>query len=155
MKNRIPGLDWENMMHRYNPFGNKKTLSHFPIDFNWLEGIIHKSIDQTFSSQYNSENPLSNPSPILKETDEHLFIQIQVPRQTKIEDIRIFLDTNKLKVIGINPNPLMINLPSNGTVSDSEVVYNQQTLKMKITKTKKTNFEEIKINRFDQRDSPF
>ncbi|MCH5586672.1 Hsp20/alpha crystallin family protein [Shimazuella sp. AN120528] len=133
-------------MRKNNASNNKNNFPYFSMDFNWLEGIINKSIDQVFSNKYDIEISPFNAPPNIKETDDYMIVQIQVPEQKKAEDIRILLDADKLKITGLSHDPIFVNLPCKGDVVGSEANYIQNTLQIRVSKYKKTNYKEIMIN---------
>ncbi|MBM7646524.1 HSP20 family molecular chaperone IbpA [Scopulibacillus daqui] len=135
-----------------NGYGPAGSGTKNGFDLSWIHDLTNNILEQTkaqFNSNFDSNMDRGNQNkayePDIFETHNMILTRIAIPEQTNPGDIKVFFDTNKLFIQGIDMGrDLYVNLPANGYAKGSSAVIKDHFLEIKIPK-KNTAFSEIRV----------
>ncbi|MFC7393538.1 Hsp20/alpha crystallin family protein [Scopulibacillus cellulosilyticus] len=134
-------------------FGGPGNGANNGFDLSWINDLTNNILEQTksqfntnFDSNMNRGSGEKHYEPDIFETHNLIIARIPIPEQTNPEDIKVFFDTNKIFIQGIEMNrDLYVDLPSNGFAQGSNAIIKDRFLEIKVPK-KNPMFSEIKVD---------
>jgi HSP20 family molecular chaperone IbpA len=140
---------WEFFQNQFvNKNGEMRSGDDFSNrDFSWIEDYVKGTLMNAIPEQMGD---LKTQSTRVKhqvfEAHHYMIVRIDLPDDVSAEDVKVFLNTNELKVqAGEEDVTKTINLPVNGSYKGSEALYKDSVLEIRIPKKNNDTFHEIPV----------